>query len=347
MELERDVSLAQKTTLGVGGNAECFARAASAAAVGRALAWAREQGRRVYVLGGGSNIVVSDAGVAGLVLAVRLRGIDWHDDGSVTVAAGEPWDGFVRGAVERGLAGVECLSGVPGLSGATPIQNVGAYGQEVSETIERVVAVDRATGERVELTRSDCDFAYRDSFFKRDAPDRFVVLAVVFRLRPGGAPKLAYPELERAVPAAPSLAEVRATVLALRAKKSMLFDPADENGRSCGSFFVNPIVSAEQAARIAADDMPRYPQADGRVKLSAAWLIERSGLAKGTRDGNVGLSTKHTLCIVAHAGARSDEVLAFASRVQRTVHARFGISLEPEPVLWGFGSGLPELGPGE
>ncbi|MCC6901258.1 MAG: UDP-N-acetylmuramate dehydrogenase [Polyangiaceae bacterium] len=343
MELERDVPLAPKTTLGVGGNAECFATAKTEAEVGHALGWAREHGHRVHVLGGGSNVVVSDDGVPGLVLSIALRGIDWGDAGRVSVAAGEPWDGFVREAVARGLAGLECLSGVPGLTGATPIQNVGAYGQEVSETIERVVAMDRRTGERVELSHAECGFAYRDSFFKRDAPDRFVVLAVVFQLIPGGAPKLTYPELERAAPRSPSVADVRRTVLELRAKKSMLFDPADENGRSCGSFFVNPIVSPEQAAQLP-PDLPCYPQPDGRVKLSAAWLIERSGLVKGTREGNVGLSTKHTLCIVAHHGARATEVLRFAARVKRTVRDRFGVELEPEPMLWGFAAGLPVAG---
>ncbi len=344
MERAQSVPLAKKTTLGVGGNAREFAVATCEADVVEAVRWAREHDVALHVLGGGSNIVVADAGVAGLVLSIALRGIDWLDDGRAVVAAGEPWDAFVRQAVERGLAGVECLSGIPGLTGATPIQNVGAYGQEVSESIERVHALDRRTGERIELDNRECAFAYRDSFFKSRAPNRFVVLRVEFRLRPGGAPKVRYAELERELSGAPSLADLRRTVLGLRGKKSMIFDLADENGRSCGSFFVNPIVSAERAATFDDANMPRYPQPDGRVKLSAAWLIEHSGLARGARDGAVGLSTKHTLCIVARDGARACDVVRFAARVRKTVLDRFGISLEPEPVFWGFGpsvGGLP------
>lgn len=344
MELLHSVPLASKTTLGVGGAAEAFAVATSEDEVAEAVTWARERGLPLHVLGGGSNVVVADAGVPGLVLSVGLRGVRWGDDGRVSAGAGEPWDAFVRESVARGLAGVECLSGIPGLVGATPIQNVGAYGQEVSESIERVRALDRQSGQLVELSNAECRFAYRDSFFKSQAPERFVVLEVGFRLVPGGAPALRYPELERELAArgmaAPGLAEVREVVLALRARKSMLFDPSDENGRSCGSFFVNPIVEAARAdevgARAGDPSMPRYPQADGRVKLSAAWLIERSGLARGTREGQVGLSTKHTLCVVAHGDARADEVVRFARRVRATVLERFGVALEPEPLFWGF-----------
>lgn len=346
MERAQSVCLATKTTLGVGGSARELAVATSDDDVVETLRWAREHDVALHVLGGGSNIVVADAGVDGLVLEIASRGIEWHSDGRAVVAAGEPWDGFVRQAVERGLAGVECLSGIPGLTGATPIQNVGAYGQEVSESIVRVHALDRITGERVEFDNHACAFAYRDSFFKSQAPNRFVVLCVEFRLIPGGAPKLRYPELERELSGAPSLSDVRRSVLGLRAKKSMIFDLEDENGRSCGSFFVNPIVSAERAAAVGDANVPRYPQPDGRVKLSAAWLIERSGLAKGTRDGAVGLSTKHTLCIVARDDARARDVVRFASRVRQTVLDRFGIMLEPEPVFWGFGpsqAGLPRV----
>ncbi len=344
VELEPSVPLAPKTTLGVGGAAAALAVARSEADVAEAVARARAQKLPLQVLGGGSNLVVSDAGVEGLTLAISLRGVEWRADGRVTAAAGEPWDALVAASVERGLAGLECLSGIPGLVGATPIQNVGAYGQEVSERIARVRAFDRESGAVVELGNGECRFAYRDSYFKSHAPGRFVVLAVEFRLTPGGAPAVRYPELERELAARglrePSLADVRRVVLALRGRKSMLFDPSDENGRSCGSFFVNPIVDAaladEVGARAADPSMPRFAQADGRVKLSAAWLIERAGLEKGTRDGNVGLSTKHTLCIVAHPGARADEIVRFAARVQRTVLERFGVRLEPEPVFWGF-----------
>jgi len=344
VELLCAVPLASRTTLGVGGPAAALCMARSEADVAEAVEWAHAHGAPLHVLGGGSNVVVADAGVPGLVLSIALRGVEWGDDGRVTARAGEPWDALVRTATERGLAGIECLSGIPGLVGATPIQNVGAYGQEVGETIERVRALDRESGAVVELDGAACRFAYRDSFFKSGAPERYVVLAVTFRLTSGGAPAVRYPELERELRARglqrPSLADVREVVLELRARKSMLFDLADENGRSCGSFFVNPVVSAARADELAASaadtSMPRYPQADGRVKLSAAWLIERSGLAKGTRDGAVGLSTKHTLCIVAHEGARADDVVRFAARVRRHVRERFGVELEPEPALWGF-----------
>lgn len=344
MELQHSVPLAPKTTLGVGGAARELCVARSESDVAEAVARARAEELDLHVLGGGSNLVVSDAGVEGLTLAIALRGVDWGAEGRVTAAAGEPWDAFVAASVERGLAGLECLSGIPGLVGATPIQNVGAYGQEVSERIARVRALDRESGAVVELGNAECRFAYRDSYFKSHAPGRFVVLAVEFRLIPGGAPALRYPELERELAerglADPTLEDVRQVVLALRGRKSMLFDPSDENGRSCGSFFVNPIVEPALADEVGAQtgdpSMPRYPQADGRVKLSAAWLIERAGLAKGTRDGNVGLSTKHTLCIVAHPGAGADEVVRFAARVRRTVQERFGVRLEPEPVFWGF-----------
>jgi UDP-N-acetylmuramate dehydrogenase len=344
-----DVPLAPRTTLGVGGAARELFEANSEGDVAEAVAWAKRHGVDLYVLGGGSNVVVSDAGVPGLVLSVRLAGVRFDDNGVttlVTAAAGERWDGLVGRTVEHGLAGFECLSGIPGLCGATPIQNVGAYGQEVSESIVEVRALDRRDGRVVSLTNAECRFGYRDSLFKREAPDQFVVLSVAFCLQRDGAPKVTYPELEKHLAARglgrPALAEVRDAVLELRRGKSMLYDPNDENGRSCGSFFVNPIVSAataDEVARRAGDQaLPRWPLPDGSVKLSAAWLIERAGLAKGTREGEVGLSTRHSLSIVAHEGARAADVVAFARRVRRTVEDRFGVRLVPEPVFWGFAS---------
>lgn len=353
MQLERAVGLAAKTTLGIGGLARWFVGARSEAEVFEAAAHAREHGLGLHVLGGGSNLVIADPGVDGLVLEMSLRGSEWLAGGRVRVAAGEPFDELVRASVERGLAGIECLSGIPGRVGATPIQNVGAYGQEVKDTIVSVRAFDLERREVVELDRAACEFEYRSSFFKRRAPGRFVVLAVTFDLAPGGAPSVRYPELERELRSRgavhPSLADVRTTVLELRAKKSMLFDPLDENGRSCGSFFVNPVVDEEAAeslfARVGDASMPRYPQADGRVKLSAAWLIEHAGLVKGTRRGAVGLSTRHSLSIVAHAGAKASDVAEFARFVRDEVQARFGVRLEPEPVFWGFSPFAPEAQP--
>jgi UDP-N-acetylmuramate dehydrogenase len=233
------------------------------------------------------------------------------------------------------------MGGIPGLVGATPIQNVGAYGQEVAQTIESVLVVDRDTVEVSELGAAECAFSYRHSRFKRD-PERYIVLEVRYRLRRGGAPHVTYPELERHLRARgleqPSLAQVRESVLAVRAQKSMLLDASDPNGRSCGSFFVNPIVGAEHAASLVTSagdkDVPRWVQPDGRVKLAAAWLIEQSGFAKGTRRGAVGLSTRHALSIVCHDGARAADVLGFAREIVETVRERFGVELSPEPVIW-------------
>lgn len=340
------VPLAAYTTLGVGGPARWFTEAADEAALQAALRWARARSVPLRVLGGGSNLVVADHGVEALVVRMALRGVESREvDGAmqVTAAAGEPWDDFVRLTVERGWAGLECLSGIPGLVGATPMQNVGAYGQEVSDTITCVRALDTRNGDIADVPAAECGFAYRDSAFKRREPGRFVVIAVTYRLRPGGAPALRYADVERHLAArgirAPTLADVRESVLAIRRAKSMVIDPADPNRRSCGSFFTNPIIARDALAaverRVADATMPRWPQPDGRIKLSAAWLIERAGFRRGQQDGAVGLSTRHALAIVAHDGARAADVVAFARRVQTTVADRFGVRLTPEPVYWG------------
>jgi len=347
LELKENVPLAPRTTLGVGGLARYFVAAHSEPEVQEALTWANQRGAPVRVLGGGSNLVVSDQGFSGLVLAVELRGIGYGaraGETELTAAAGEPWDNVVASAVSRGLSGLEGLSGIPGSAGATPIQNVGAYGQEVAETIRSVRVIDRATGEPRELSADACRFAYRDSFFKSEAPESFVVTAVRFGLtqRPPAPPS--YPDLQREVARrkleTPSVQELRDCVLAVRAEKSMLLDAADPNGRSCGSFFLNPIVTAaaaEHVKRIAGDiPVPTYPQPDGRIKLAAGWLIERSGFGKGFRDGNVGLSTKHALAIVAHSGATAAEVRQLSERIRAAVQTRFDVSLTPEPNFWGF-----------
>jgi UDP-N-acetylmuramate dehydrogenase len=346
MTVREYVALAPYCTLGVGGPARFFVEAEDEEAVVAALDWARRHGVPFRVLGGGSNLLVADQGVEALVVRIALRGVAVRDvDGAVevTAAAGEPWDALVRHAVEHEWAGLECLSGIPGLVGATPIQNVGAYGQDVSETLTAVRALDTASGRLELLASRECGFTYRDSVFKSREPDRFIVLAVSYRLRPGGLPTVRYAELERDLEArrigAPTLADVRTSVLAVRRSKSMVIDPADPNRRSCGSFFTNPVVSAADAARVAAAagdaGMPRWPQADGSVKLAAAWLIERAGFRRGHRQGPVGLSTRHALAIVAHDGARARDVLAFARHVQAAVRDRFGVELTPEPVFWG------------
>jgi UDP-N-acetylmuramate dehydrogenase len=343
-EPERAVSLAPLTTLGVGGAAEHFLEATDDASLAEGVRWATTRGLPLKILGGGSNVVVPDAGVAGLVVRLAQRGRRFSAAGdtvTLEVAAGEPWDDVVAESVRRGLQGLECLSGIPGLAGATPIQNVGAYGQEVAETIVKVRVLERATLDVRELGAKECGFAYRDSRFKSAEPDRFVVLGVTFALRPGAAPALRYAELTRHFAergeTVPSLAAVRDATLALRRAKSMVYDRADENHRSCGSFFTNPVVDVEHADRVersVSGPMPRFPQADGRVKLAAGWLIERAGFAKGLRRGNVGLSTRHALAIVAHAGARAADVLALADEIRTGVRSRFAVDLAPEPAIW-------------
>jgi UDP-N-acetylmuramate dehydrogenase len=341
-----NVPLAPHCTLRVGGAARFFVEAADEATVREAVEWAADRGLPVRVLGGGSNLVIADEGVEGLVLKIALRGVTARESAGameVTAAAGERWDDLVRHTVEQGWAGVECLSGIPGLVGATPIQNVGAYGQEVSDTVVAVRALDGERREVVTLRPADCGFGYRDSFFKSGAPGRHVVLAVTYRLTRGGAPTLRYADITRALEmrglAAPSLADVRETVLQVRRSKSMVLEAGDPNARSCGSFFLNPVVDAAALAtidaRAAGLAMPRWPQPDGRVKLSAAWLIERAGFTRGQADGPVGLSTRHTLAIVCHDGARARDVVAFARRVRAGVEARFGVRLHPEPIFWG------------
>jgi len=352
LDFREQVPLAPLTTFELGGPARFFVSVASEDEAQEALAWAADGGHRVLLLGGGSNMVIGDEGFDGLVIHLEgLRGVRFEDDGDsveVTAAAGEPWDDLVARAVDRDLAGLECLSGIPGFVGGAPIQNIGAYGQDVSETIVRVRAFDRKIASIVDLTSEDCEFSYRASAFKRE-PDRHVVLSVSFRLEAGGAPALRYGELQRALAAesggaAPSLRQIRDQVIALRRAKSMVLDPDDDNRRSAGSFFTNPIVPDAEADRVVSlavaeglvqepGEVPRYPAGPGLSKLAAGWLIERAGIAKGTRRGNVGISTRHALGLVHHGGARTTDLLALAREVRRTVKDRFGITLVPEPRL--------------
>lgn len=347
LKIESRVALAPLTTLGVGGQAAHFARVEHETELEDALSWAKERALDVRVLGGGSNVVVADGGFPGLVIDLALRGVRIHNFGAeveIRAAAGEPWDDFVAVMVSRGYQGLECLSGIPGRVGATPIQNVGAYGQEVSETICQVTTIDTIKNSARTFTREECQFAYRDSWFKSREPGRYIVTEVTFRLRPNAPAALRYAELERHFQnqglRAPSLAQVREGVLQLRRAKSMVLDANDPNSRSCGSFFVNPVLDSahfeEFSVRAAGiGSVPQYPQPDGRIKLSAGWLIEHAGFPRGTRDGAVGLSTKHALALVAHGGARTSDITRLAARVQAGVLERFGVQLEPEPVFWG------------
>jgi UDP-N-acetylmuramate dehydrogenase len=344
MELQENVPLAPLTTIGIGGPARFFFRATSVDEVREALAWARERSLATFVLGGGSNLLISDAGFDGVVVHVDLRGVTVESEDEhamVKVAAGEPWDGFVAMAVENGWAGIECLSGIPGSTGATPIQNVGAYGQDVSETIVRVEALDRTTDRVVGFTNRDCRFGYRASLFKNHEPGRYVVLSVTFRLKRGGCATIRYPELQKYVDArgvtVDDLHGVREAVIAIRKRKGMVLDPADPDTRSDGSFFMNPVLSPaayEEFAR-KAPDAPHFPSGD-EVKLSAAWLIEHAGFAKGFTHGNVGLSTKHTLAIVNRGGGTAAEVVELVRMIQGRVREAFGVEMHPEPNFIGF-----------
>jgi UDP-N-acetylmuramate dehydrogenase len=351
LEIRQDVALRSLCTLGVGGPARHYLEAQDRSTVQAGLAWAAERRMPVLVLGGGSNMVIADEGFPGLVMHVRLRGVEaTPSDGHMEVraGAGEEWDPLVGMAVERGWAGLECLSGIPGRVGATPIQNVGAYGQDVSATISRVEALELASGRVTSFSNEECRFAYRDSRFKREDRGRYLILAVTFRLQTGGRPAVRYAELEKALAAGgraePSLADVRETVVAIRRRKSMVIDTSDVNHRSVGSFFMNPIVPDAVRAGIQdtlrargdgalAEAMPAWPAGEGRAKLSAAWLIEKAGLQRGYRRGNAGISTNHTLAIVNCGGGTAREVVELAREIRARVRDRFGVTLTPEPVF--------------
>jgi UDP-N-acetylmuramate dehydrogenase len=343
LDIQRDAPLAPLTTLELGGPARYFVRAQDERTLVDALRWAADEGVSVAILGGGSNLLVPDEGYDGLVIEMAIGDVEFGDGGLVAAGAGTPWDTVVDGAVSRGWAGLECLSGIPGSTGATPIQNVGAYGQEVAEVVEGVRVLRRDTLTFEELGPEGCAFGYRDSVFKRE-PDRFIVSAVRFSLRPRGAGTIRYAELEKSTGTDATLREIRRAVLDLRRRKSMVLDPGDPNRRSAGSFFLNPVVAQADADRVveqavqenlvvSPDDVPRYPAAGGNVKLAAGWLIEKAGIAKGTRRGAMGVSTNHALSLVHHGGGTTAELLAFADEIRGRVRDRFGIDLDREPRL--------------
>jgi UDP-N-acetylmuramate dehydrogenase len=332
------VPLGPYTTLGVGGPARWFLEASTTAQACQAIQHVDDQGIPLLIFGGGSNLLIADAGFDGLVLRLPDHPGQAEADGRWILPAGAHWDQFVEQAVACGHAGVECLAGIPGTVGAAPIQNVGAYGQEVAEVIEAVEVWDRHAHVRRWIAGADCGFGYRHSRFKGADAGRFVVLSVRLQLRPDGPATVRYRDLQNRLGPAPSLDETRTTVLAVRRSKSMVLDPADPNTRSAGSFFVNPIVDEARFAAVCATydgDVPHWT-VDGGIKLAAAWLIERSGMPKGFGEGPVGLSTRHTLAVVNRGGASAAEVRAFASQVQRRVAARFGVELVPEPRFVGF-----------
>jgi UDP-N-acetylmuramate dehydrogenase len=341
------VSLAGYTTLRVGGPANRMITVASEPELTSVLAELDAAGEPVLVLGGGSNLLVGDDGFAGTVVRIDIRGLGTDlqacSGAVITVAAGEPWDELVSHTVSQGWSGLEALSGIPGLAGATPIQNVGAYGSEVSEVISQVRTLDRQTGHQRTFFPVECGFGYRTSRFKHptgaDYPNRYIVLSVTFQLRLGSlSAPVRYPELARslgiAVGERAPVPEVRAAVLDLRRNKGMVLAEDDHDTWSAGSFFTNPILAAEQAANLP-DAAPRFPQPDGRVKTSAAWLIEAAGFGKGYGTGPARLSGKHTLALTNRGYARAEDLLTLAREVRNGVRARFGITLVPEPILVG------------
>ena len=350
LKITKNVPLAPFTTLGIGGRALFFAKAETEADVKEAVGFAAARGLELFILGGGSNILVSDSGFAGLVLQIAICGISLQSTGEditrITVGAGEDWNGFTEFCVRNDLAGVECLAGIPGFVGGTPVQNVGAYGQEVSETIVSVRCFDRTTGEIRELTNAECGFKYRQSIFNTGERCRYIVLAVTFELKKGGKPRIMYPDLRKALElerekggGEATLAEVRQMVLKIRRAKSMVIDADDPNSKSAGSFFKNPVVPRkvyEDLTQKFGDVIPHFQLDDGQIKIPAAWLIEQSGFGKGFRLGNAGISSRHSLAIVNLGGASAAEVIALKDKIEHAVSQKFGISLMPEPVFVGF-----------
>ncbi|MEM1176781.1 MAG: UDP-N-acetylmuramate dehydrogenase [Acidobacteriota bacterium] len=361
--VRRAVRLADHCTFEVGGEARFFARCRGDGAFREVLTWARGRDLPILVLGGGSNVLIADGGWPGVVVQSEDAAIELIPDGDghvlLRAGAAAPWGDVVSTAVDAGLAGIECLAGIPGSVGAAPIQNIGAYGQELAETLHRVRVLERRTGEVAELDAADCGFSYRWSRFKGEWRDRFVITQVELRLRRGAAGEVRYGELRRRLEdrdstSVPTPAEVRAQVLALRRSKSMVLDPADPNRRSAGSFFLNPVVSAARADAVAeaarrrggTRDLPRFPVegADGdRVKLPAAWLIEEAGFHRGYGDGVAGLSSRHTLAIINRGGARARDLIRLAAEVRGVVAEVFSVALEPEPVFVGFDDSVEAL----
>ncbi|MGW1618420.1 UDP-N-acetylmuramate dehydrogenase [Streptomyces sp. NPDC002172] len=348
MQELHDAPLAPLTTLRLGGPATRLVTATTDAEVIAAVRAADDSGTPLLVIGGGSNLVIGDKGFDGTALRIATTGIELRGT-TLELAAGEVWTDAVARTVEAGLAGIECLAGIPGSAGATPIQNVGAYGQEVSSTVTEVAAYDRRTGETVTLANEECAFSYRHSRFKAD-PERYVVLRVRFGLEDAGglSAPVRYAEAARALGVEPGdrvpLADARETVLKLRAGKGMVLDPEDHDTWSAGSFFTNPILTDEQFAAFHARvrerlgdaaEPPAYPAGDGRTKTSAAWLIDKAGFTKGYGSGAARISTKHTLALTNRGGATTEDLLELAREVVAGVREAFGVTLVNEPVTVG------------
>jgi UDP-N-acetylmuramate dehydrogenase len=351
MLLQENILLAPLTTFRIGGPARFFVDAKTPGEVQEAVTFARAKDLPLFVLGGGSNLVVADSGWPGLVLRVAIAGIERRPgsdaDGKslFDVGAGESWDRFVSHAVVAKCAGVECLSGIPGCVGGTPVQNVGAYGQEVSQTIESVEVLDLRDNVVRELCSAGCGFSYRSSIFNTSERGRFIIHRVTYALTPGGESCLEYADLQRHFAGRefrPTLAETREAVRHLRARKGMLIVDGDPDCQSAGSFFKNPVLSEarhealKQRASAKGLIVPAYPALEKNHKVSAAWLVEHSGFARGYGFGHVGISSKHALAIVNRGGAKATEVLALKDQIQHRVEEIWDVALEPEPVMVGF-----------
>ena len=350
MILQENVPLGPLTTLQVGGPARYFVAAASPHEVREAVDFSTSHHLPLFVLGGGSNLLVSDAGWPGLVLCIAIPGVLQLEPGRFEVGAGESWDAFVADSVRQNCAGLECLSGIPGTVGGTPIQNVGAYGQEVATAIVSVHALDLTSGQFVDIPKSECNFRYRSSIFNTPvdaggSPEksggRYIVLRVTYQLTPGGAPCLEYADLQRRFEGqtptlAPTLSDTRDAVREIRARKGMLVDPADPDSRSAGSFFKNPLVPVDLYQKLAEQHkIPHWWGGLGLVKLSAAWLVENAGFPRGFRRGAAGVSTKHALALINVGGATATEIEGLQAAIVARVQERYGVALQREPMLVG------------
>ena len=348
MQVQENVLLAPFTTFHVGGPARYFIQAENQQQVTEAVEWAKSRSLPLFVLGGGSNLVVADAGWPGLILRIAIGGIEERSQAGrrlFQVGAGVDWDTFVAHAVGQNCGGIECLSGIPGTAGGTPVQNVGAYGQEVAETIHGVEVFDLETKALRMLTKEECGFNYRSSIFNSSARGRYIVLRVSYALVPGAAPRIEYADLKNFFASktnSPSLQETRDAVRQIRRSKAMLLVEGDPDCRSAGSFFKNPIITPAKYEEVSArpgargEPVPQFPGGGGKMKISAAWLVEHAGFHRGYVRGNVGISSKHALAIVNRGGARAAEIIALQQEIQNKVTEAFNIQLHPEPVFVGF-----------
>ena len=340
VEIRNHISLAPYTTFGIGGPARHFCTIVTEHDLTEALHYAEKNDLDAFILGGGSNLLISDEFYEGLVLHIAILGVTTTANGIYDVGAGESWDAFVQRAVNDNCAGIECLAGIPGTVGGTPVQNVGAYGQEVAETIASVRVYDTESRSFTDLTAAQCGFRYRQSIFNSTEAGRYIVTRVRFALHKDGAPRLAYADLQKhfAENAAPSLAEVADAVREIRRAKGMFLVPGDPDCRSAGSFFKNPIVPASILTGIAAnlnisvEKIPHWAADNGNIKLPAAWLLEHAGFPKGFTLGEAGISSRHTLALINRGHATSADIAALRDLIQREVHRRFHIQLEQEPV---------------